>query len=323
MVPNPHDALFKAVLGQVEHARGALRSWVPAALAEEIDWPALALQPGSFVDQALKEQHTDLVYSAPWRGGAVLVYFLFEHLSALPKDGLVAYRMLRYQVRIWEKWCADHPKEKELPLILPVVLYHGTAPWTEPRQLDTLLAIPTGARAEVEPYLVRCSYLLVDLSKISDTELRSSEMLTALVKLTGICFKHARTYPDFLQILSRWMDVAREVLDAPNGLHALSQLLLYILHVNHRVEQRALEELLERELGSKAKDTTMGLLEKSRLQGRQQGFQELLMRLLRQRFGGEVDAGVEQRVTGASVEQIEVWSSRVLSAGTLAEVMIA
>jgi Domain of unknown function (DUF4351) len=54
-------------------------------------------------------------------------------------------------------------------------------------------------------------------------------------------------------------------------------------------------------------------------QGRRQGFQESLLRLLRQRFGGAVTAPVEQRIAAASLEQIDAWSGRVLSAATLAE----
>jgi predicted transposase YdaD len=54
-------------------------------------------------------------------------------------------------------------------------------------------------------------------------------------------------------------------------------------------------------------------------QGRQQGHQEMLLRLLRQRFGHAVNAHVEQRIATASVEQIEAWSVRLLSAATLAE----
>ncbi len=58
MIPNPHDALVKTVFGKPEHARGMLRKVVPAALAETLDWSTLTLRPGSFVDLALKEQHT-------------------------------------------------------------------------------------------------------------------------------------------------------------------------------------------------------------------------------------------------------------------------
>jgi predicted transposase YdaD len=59
--------------------------------------------------------------------------------------------------------------------------------------------------------------------------------------------------------------------------------------------------------------------QKGRQEGRQQGFQELLLRQLRQRFGDAVDTHVEQRIVTASLEQIEAWSMRVLSAATLAE----
>jgi hypothetical protein len=58
-----------------------------------------------------------------------------------------------------------------------------------------------------------------------------------------------------------------------------------------------------------------------RQEGRQEGFREMLLRLLRQRFGGEVDSLVEQRVATAPLEQIETWTGRLLSAPTLAELL--
>jgi hypothetical protein len=125
----------------------------------------------------------------------------------------------------------------------------------------------------VEPYLVRFTYLLHDLSKISNDELRDGAMRTALA--------------------------------------------------NEHVGPEALQALLERDLGPEAKDAIMTagqqIFEQGRLKGRQQGVQELLLRFLRQRFGEAVDAHVEQRIATASIEQIEAWSARVLSAATLAE----
>jgi hypothetical protein len=57
-------------------------------------------------------------------------------------------------------------------------------------------------------------------------------------------------------------------------------------------------------------------------QGRQQGMQEFLLRQLRHRFGNAVNAHVEQRIATASCEDIEAWSTRVLSAATLAELFV-
>jgi flagellar motor switch protein FliG len=94
----------------------------------------------------------------------------------------------------------------------------------------------------------------------------------------------------------------------------------YILEVNEHVSPEALQALLEREI-PQTKDTIVTAGQQLIEQGRQQGIQQLLLRLLRQRFGDEVDAHVEQRIAAASVEQIEIWSVRVLSAATLAEVL--
>jgi trans-2-enoyl-CoA reductase len=47
----------------------------------------------------------------------------------------------------------------------------------------------------------------------------------------------------------------------------------------------------------------------------------VLLRLLRRRFGAEVDGEIERRVAVAPGEQIEVWAERVLSAATLAELL--
>src|SRR5215203_125753 len=152
MISNPHDALFKAVFGQPEHARGTLRAVVPSQLAEALDWSTLTLRPGSFVDSALSHQHTDLLYSATWRDGSeALVYLLFEHQSTPPTDGLMAHRLLRYQVRIWERWRTDHPKAKTLPMIVPIVMYHGVIPWAEAPSFDALVDVPAGLRPVLNP----------------------------------------------------------------------------------------------------------------------------------------------------------------------------
>jgi predicted transposase/invertase (TIGR01784 family) len=330
MIPNPHDALFRAVFGQPEHARGVLRAVMPPVLADALEWSTLSLRPGSFVDPVLSSQHTDLLYSTNWcDGGEALVYFLFEHQSTPPSGGMMAFRLLRYKVRIWDSWCADHPKAKTLPAIIPVVMYHGLTPWLQARTFHALFDVPAGLRPAVEPYLVGFTYVLNDLSEIPDDRLHDGAM-TALAKLVAMCFKHARKNADFVRILGRWMDTMRDVAAAPNGLAALAQVMRYILHVNEHVEPEALQALLEREIGPEAKDAVMTAgerlinqgMEQGIQQGRQEGrqaFQELVLHLLRQRFGDEVNAPIEQRIATAPIEKIELWSRRVLSAATLTE----
>jgi predicted transposase/invertase (TIGR01784 family) len=327
--PTPHDAIFKGLLGKPEHARGVLRATVPPAVAEAIDWQTLTSVPTNFVALELGQQYTDLLFSAKWHDGSeLLAYFLFEHQSAPPKlkDGPMAFRLLRYQVRIWEDWLSRNPDAPTLPVIIPVVMYHGHTAWTAPRWFGDVLAVPPEVRPAVGPYLVQFEYLLTDISEISDDKLRA-HAFTAVVKLLALCFKYARTSSDFLSILGRWMDVVGEVATAPNGLSALAQLLCYVLQVNKHVQREQLQELLTRDIGPQAQEAivTAGqlLIEQGRQQGleqgRQQGFQELLLQLLRQRFGDQVNSVVERRVMEAPLEQVQAWTKRLLSAATLGE----
>lgn len=327
MSSSPHDALFKAVFGQPEHARGALRAVVPTAIAEAIDWPTLAQCSGSFIDPVLSGRHTDLLFSVAWRdGGEALVYLLFEHQST--SDDRMAFRLLRYLVRIWERWLADHPRAATIPVVIPVVLYHGAEPWSAPMAFEALFDIPDAVRDAIAPHLVRFNYLMDDLSKVSDDRIRARAM-TALGRLVAACFKHARTRSDLLEILGGWADVVRDVIGAPNGLEALALVMRYILLVNDHVEPTALQAFLERVAGPDAKDTIMTAGERLIQQGEELGIQKgieqgeraVLLRLLRQRFGGQVAPDTERRLATASTDQLATWVERMLSTATLTELL--
>jgi len=62
-------------------------------------------------------------------------------------------------------------------------------------------------------------------------------------------------------------------------------------------------------------------LQQSIEHGRQQGLQEMLLHLLRHRFGDAVCVHVEQRIATASLEQLQTWTPRILTATTLDDVL--
>jgi len=330
MHSDPHDRLFKAVFAKPENARGALRSVLPAALVDALDWSTLAQCPGSFVDDKLRQRHTDLLFSSALRGGGeALIYVVFEHQSS--QDRHMAFRLLRYMLRIWERWQTEHPNAPALPIIMPVVLYHGDAPWSVPRSFEAILDLPEPLAPQLQAYLPRFDYLVDDLSQTSDQQLRDRAM-TAAATLATACFKYARSAPDLLERLHNWADLMREVVSAPNGLDALAQLLRYALMVNDHLEPEALYDFLEHNVGAQAKETAMTagqrLIQQGKLEGIEQGIEkgiekgerQLLRRLLERRFGDDVDADVQARIANATTEQLEAWADLVLSATTLADV---
>ena len=105
---------------------------------------------------------------------------LFEHKSYV--ESRINLDLLRYRVRIWEEW-VNAGNTGLLPVIIPVVFYHGAAQWRVKRQFaETVADVP-----ELRVYVPTCAYHLVDLSAYQDEALRGAVMLqVALLTLKYI-----------------------------------------------------------------------------------------------------------------------------------------
>jgi hypothetical protein len=130
-VHQPHDSFFKSVFGDVRNAAEVLRTALPPQVSAHIDWDSLQVVKASFVDDALKQRHGDLMYLARLtQGGEAFLWVLFEHQSSV--EPWMGWRMLRMMVDTLDAWRVQHPEATRLPPVLPVVLYQGATPWTAP-----------------------------------------------------------------------------------------------------------------------------------------------------------------------------------------------
>ena len=66
-IDHPHDRLFRTVFSDATEAAGLLQTALPAELRDEIDWSTLNLRDGTFLDEALRESESDLLYEAAYR----------------------------------------------------------------------------------------------------------------------------------------------------------------------------------------------------------------------------------------------------------------
>lgn len=324
----PHDALFKLVFSQPEHAEGELRSVLPPDLVRRIDWSTLTLCPGSFVDEALAQSHADLLFSALLDGEPTFLYVLFEHQST--EVVLMPLRLLRYEVDIWDDWLAAHPDAKKLPPILPVVLHHSELGWRVATAFEDILAISADAFAAVAPFVPRFRFILDDVSKIDDDALRRRAM-TALGKLALWCFRDVRKPGELVRNLARFKDLLEEVLTAPSGLKAVSAVLIYILSASGRLPKEEVERIvrlatsqsIEGMMGSLAEQIEEIGIEKGVKKGLEEGIaagERLVLRRQLQRRFGVLPAEVTARIEQAGRAELEGWSDNVLTAASLAEV---
>src|SRR5436309_1148387 len=118
---------------------GESRSILPPELVAQIsrrgDLDGLTPAPTEFVDDALGQRTCDLLYYSRIDGETVY-YLLLEHQSS--SEHWMAVRVLEYAVGIWRRHRKDHPGDRHLPLVIPMVIYQGPGRWTAPLDLAEL-----------------------------------------------------------------------------------------------------------------------------------------------------------------------------------------
>jgi predicted transposase/invertase (TIGR01784 family) len=308
---NPHDSVFRRILGEPANAASQLRAVLPRALTDRLDLDRLTPVPGSFVDPGLQWRHSDLLFTAPMQGRDALIYVLIEHQSS--EDPLMPMRMLRYMLRIWEQYLGGRTNVTRLPAVIPLVVHHNRRAWAGSTQMRDLFDLDPALAGVMEKYLPRFRFLLDDLTMIDEEALRARPV-TAPVRITLLLLKIANGNPDLAADLARWLGDLRVVLTQPNGVDTFVTLLRYI----EVVGESPPEELrkLVAQLGPEAEEAYMTTAEMLRAEGEARA----LVRVLTVKFGPLPQSAIDT-VNTASAAELEAWMVRVLTAETLDDVL--
>ena len=215
---NPHDRFFKDLFSRQEAARDFLKHYLPPQVAAALDPDRLEIRKDSFIDPALQEHFSDLLYRVGLVGGGEsYVYVLFEHKSY--PDPRIAWQLLRYMVRIWEQ--ADKQADALLPIV-PLVVYHGRQRWQVARQFSALFALP----AVLQPYLPQFRYHLADLSAYSDEEIKARVERAVILQIGLLSLKYIYA-EDVGTQLEKVIRLAQALLDQPTALDYIRTILRY------------------------------------------------------------------------------------------------
>jgi predicted transposase YdaD len=319
----PHDRLVKHTFGDPRHAAGELRLVLPAALTARIDWQTLALEPGSFVDAELGERHCDLLYRAAVDGRTALIYLLFEHQSEA--DPLMPLRLLRYVLRVWDRWLSSHKKAQKLPAVLSLVLHSGSRPWSAPSELLQLIDLDGELLQAAAPYLPGLRFLLDDLAGATSGELQRRRELTALARLTQGALRHLDG-GEPLGFLRSFAALLREVAAGAGGVGDLAAVAYYIrvrVEMTHREEVVA---FMQEHLGERGREAFVSIADGDRAEGEARGraegeakgrvqkAAESVLAVLEAR-GIEIASPVRERIIGCGdIGTLDHWLRRAVAA---------
>lgn len=239
--------------------------------------------------------------------------------SLAPRDSLSLWgirciiRLLEYVLSIWKHHRKTHPGGSDvLPFVLPIVTYANPkgGSWTASTQLAELIDVDDEVRIELDPYLPRLGYLLNDLTATPLAEILArpgtpaTRILQVLLKVVP---GNTR-----LHLELRMLEPDLKRIDADE----LVAVLTYILSEGDTAD-RDLQTLVD-DIGPEAKEAFMATAGRLRAEGEV----KVLLRLMTQKFG-PIPARVVTAMRGASEDQLDIWTGRLLSAKSLEDLGIA
>ena len=269
-VSKPHDHLFRSVFREESEAAGLLRAHLPEAVNSDLLWSSLEGQEVSFIDDRLRDSESDLLYAVRRKAddAPAWLYVLLEHQST--PDPWLRLRLLKYSIRIWERDRKQHPDERHLRPIVPLVLYQGRYGWSPAREFSELF-VP-----EVRgwPGVPRYAHLLVDQTKVGPDEL-CGELRGRIAQL-ALMAAYRASWP----VMRRLVPLLAELVQV-GGTDELRQIVVYMAATTREPERwRRFADAVRRHVpgGGELMNKTQEMLEiygeVVRREGRQEGRQE-------------------------------------------------
>ncbi|MGL9724342.1 Rpn family recombination-promoting nuclease/putative transposase [Sodalis sp. (in: enterobacteria)] len=253
-----HDHVFKKFLGDIEVARDFLEIHLPPHLRKRCDFGTLAMASGSFIEDDLKGQCSDMLYAMKTTTGHDgYVYCLIEHQSRPEK--LMAFRLLRYAVAAMQRHLEQG--HDQLPVVIPLLFYHGT---TSPYPYSTR-CLDCFAEPNLAAMVYNHAFPLVDITTIPDDEILTHRRV-ALLELVQ---KHIRTR-DMLELVNE-LAYLLEQWAVPK--EQFRSLLYYLAEAGNTVEgEKFIRALAEKT--PRYREDAMTIAEQLREKGREQGIQQ-------------------------------------------------
>ena len=285
-IQNPHDKFFKQTFGELTVAKNFLYHYLPSALLQATNLNTLEPQKDSFIDEQLKESFSDLLFKADIHGQTGYFYFLFEHKSHPVKN--IVLQLLKYMTDIWQ---AKANKEHllELPVIIPLVIYHGRDNWKAATSLGKMITGYHTLPKEIQSFVPDFEYIFYDLTEFTDEEIKGSIRLRVYLTICRDILTD--DVEKFMRSIFRALDYILEIEDEKIRLTYLKVLLTYIFSAGKYLTEKEMEQVIKKI--PEGSDVVMTLAEMYRKEGEKRGYEK-----------GKADIIKKLILNGLSVEEI-------------------
>jgi predicted transposase/invertase (TIGR01784 family) len=294
---------------------------LPEGILGKLDLNTFVVENTRLIDEKLVETESDLLVRTSLGGAPALIYILIEHKSYA--DRWAVFQLLKYMMRLWDKERVKSAAGKNLPIIVPVLLYHGTRKWRLPIDFPSYFAM----QDELKAYVPAFRPILIDLQGMEDQDLPGSAMIQAVLKTLKYSRRNLRMYLE---------EILRGVSTVPmDERHRAftTALLRYIViggsDVDEQDVDRAVRSLGMREVTEEYMTVAEQLIERGKregiLEGKREGILEgkkgSLLHQLSQKFGTVSEADEQRIMSTKSSDKLDQALGMILKSDSIEEIL--
>ena len=287
MATDQHDKFIKRVLSVKQNAEDFLSNYLPKDVLKILDPFEIEIVKDSFVDKALKSSYSDMLYRVKTKRGDAYVYFLFEHKSY--RSETTALQLLGYMVEIWKmhlKQAKKGANSRTLPIIIPIVIYHGSEKW---KPGTTLADMASGPKELLAEYVPDFKFILNDLTRMKDDEIKGR----AFLKTALFLLKYVRN-PEFRRYFPMIAELINSVLENDRENEIFFLCMTYVMESTDAFDIRELISIVEEKISSEKGGEVMTIAEKLMEKGMQKGLQEGLQKGLQEGLQKGLQKGLQE-----------------------------
>lgn len=295
---NPHDKFFKETFGKVEIAKDFLNNYLPQNIINIVDMGTLEPQKDSFIDKELKEIFADMLFKVNIEDEEGYIYFLFEHKSYTSKN--VSFQLLKYMIEIWEAKIKNE-KTDELPVIIPLVIYHGRDKWNIKNTLVEMIKGYDNLPQDMKKYIPNYEYLIYDISRYTDEDIKGELKLRILLTI----FRDIFTKDDkgLQETVLKSIEYLRELEEQQTSVEYFETLMKYIFSARVDLTKEAANEIIRKieTTYPEGSEVVMTLAEQFREEGTMRGLEKVVRKSI---IKGLTTEDIME-ITGLKKEEIE------------------
>ncbi len=253
-----HDHTFRAILGREPVARDFIRYHLPEEITRDMNLDIVKVSSRSYVSDNLKESMTDIVITLELHTGeSAEIYILVEHKSDL--DFWTKLQLFKYMNEVWQNFIQK--KKGTLPIIIPLVFYHGTGRWNYSLEFSDMFSLPS---EHYRKYIPKFEHILHDVPEINKKKVRTSITLEVFHLVLEYIF-----YPEKRNKIYEALELLFKGLNAKEADEIFAILIKYLLVATDETPQAAEEKVKHLPKGGETVKTTAEVL-------RQEGYHEAI-----------------------------------------------